>query len=108
MNYYDAMAHKVASHFSDKPAYLPEFLVICILSHWILEEEKSIELYPFLQKFDFVELIDKFETYREDYQKNDECIITALHKVSVSLVEKLKAKKYKANKRRVSKTRKKK
>lgn len=106
--YYDVMAHKVANYFSDKPAYIPEFLIICTLSHWILEEEKSVALYPFLKEIDFALLIDTFETYRHEFEKENVCLITDIHNVSLVIVEKLKNKKYKANKQRASKTRKKK
>ena len=106
-DYYNAMAQKVSSHFSNKPSFIPEFLVICVLSHWILEEEKSVDLYPFLKEIDFTLLIDKFETNREYFEQNDNGIIEDIHNVSVRIVEKLKEKKYKANTGRVSKTRKK-
>lgn len=107
-DYYNAMAQKVVNHFSDKPSFIPEFLVICVLSHWIVEEEKSIHLYPFLKEIDFATLIDKFEANREYFEQNNDGIITDMHNVSVDIVEKLKNKKYKANTHRVSKTRKKK
>lgn len=107
-DYYNAMAQKVVNHFSDKPSFIPEFLVVCVLSHWILEEEKSVHLYPFLKEIDFALLIDKFEINREYFEQNNDGIIADMHNVSVSIVEKLKAKKYKANTNRVSKTRKKK
>ena len=108
MNYYDVMAHKVSNHFLKKPAYIPEFLVICVLSQWIIEEEKSIELYPFLKDIDFELLISKFEVNRKDFIKDDECIISDILSVSSDIIEKLKKAKYKVNKERVSKTRKKK
>lgn len=107
-DYYNAMAQKVVNHFSNKPSFIPEFLVICVLSHWVLEEEKSVDLYPFLKEIDFALLIDKFEANREYFEQNNDGIITDMHNVSVSIIEKLKAKKYKANTHRVSKTRKKK
>jgi len=108
MHYYDAMAYKVGSHFENKPAYIPEFLVVCVLSHWIVEEEKSVDLYPFLKEIDFALLIDMFESNREAYQKDGQCIISDIHEVSLLIVDKLKNKKYKVNTSRVSKTRKKK
>ena len=108
MNYYDVMAQKVASHFMDKPAYIPEFLVLCVLNHWIVEEEKPTDLYPFLKNIDFETLIDKFETNRKDFQKDGECILSDIFEVSSSIIEKLKNKKYKVNSQRVSKIRKKK
>ncbi|MDO9305707.1 MAG: hypothetical protein Q7T77_10265 [Sulfuricurvum sp.] len=107
-DYYNAMAQKVVNHFSDKPSFIPEFLVICVLSHWVLEEEKSVHLYPFLKEIDFALLIDKFEINRDYFEQNNDGIIADMHNVSVGIVEKLKAKKYKANTHRVSKTRKKK
>jgi len=108
MNYYDAMAHKVSSHYSKKPAYIPEFLVICVLSNWIIEEERSISSYPFLKEIDFEQLIEKFELNRDSFKKDDECIISDIFNVSSVIVEKLKNTKYKVNKVRISKTRKKK
>ena len=108
MNYYDAMAHKVSQHFISKPAYLPEFLVICVLSNWILEEEKSVDLYPFLKEIDFELLISKFELNRKEFLQDEICVVSDIFKVSSEIIDKLKVVKYKANKQRVSKTRKKK
>ncbi|WP_455757522.1 hypothetical protein [Sulfurimonas sp.] len=108
INYYDLMAETVAVYYKNKPAYLPEFLVICVLSHWILEEEKSTNLYPYLKDIDFLELISKFEDNRKHFEKNEECTINEIYEISSIVVEKLKNYKYKANKTRVSKTRKKK
>ena len=108
ISYYDLMAETVAKFYENKPAYLPEFLIICLLSHWILEEERSINLYPFLKDIDFLELISKFEYNRKDFKKNEECTINQVFEISSSIIEKLINYKYKVNKTRVSKTRKKK
>ena len=105
--YYDAMAQKVANHYQDRPAHFPEFLIVCVLSHWILEEEKSIELFPFLKEFDFAMLIEKFENNRSELERDGVCIISEIHNVSISIVEKLKTRRYKINKKRISKSRKK-
>ncbi len=108
INYYDVMAEAVANYYKNKSAYLPEFLVICVLSHWILEEEKSIRLYPFLKDIDFLELTSKFEENRKYFEKDDGCTINEVYEVSSIIIEKLKKYKYKVNKTRVSKTRKRK
>jgi hypothetical protein len=76
MNYYDVMAQKVRNHYKDKPAYLPELLVVSVLAEWILGEEKSTDIYPFLKEIDFLELISKFEMNREYFYKDDECKIS--------------------------------
>ena len=106
--YYDVMARKVATFYEDKPAYIPEFLVICVLSDWIDEEEKSVELYPFLKDVDFLELISKFESNRAYFQKDGDCKLSEIHALSLRITTKLKEKKFKLNTGRVSKTRKKK
>jgi len=108
ISYYDVMAEVVAKYYNEKSAYLPEFLVICVLSHWILEEEKSIKLYPFLKDIDFLELTSKFEENRKYFEKADGCTINELYEVSSLIIEKLKNYKYKVNKNRISKTRKRK
>ena len=68
IEYYDVMAKKVSMYYHNKPAFIPEFLVICVLSDWIIEEEKSVELYPFLKEIDFLELMGKFESNRDYFQ----------------------------------------
>lgn len=108
INYYDAMAEEVARYYAKKTAYLPEYLIICVLAHWILEEEKSINLYPFLKDIDFLDLMSKFETDRKSFERDGVCIISEIHDVSFRIVEKLKNKKYKVDKQRVSKSRKRK
>jgi len=107
INYYDVMARTVSDYYLNKPAYIPEFLVVCVLSHWILEEEKSVELYPFLKDIDFTLLISKFELNRSTFKTDDACTIADTFKVSDKIIERLKKIKYKANKERISKTRKK-
>lgn len=107
ITYYDAMAKRIEFHIPKEKVFMPEFLVLCTLSHWIIEEEKSIALYPYLADFDFLKLIEKFEVSaleNEDDRKN----LTEIYKVSTDLIETLKKTKYKFNQERVSKTRRKK
>ena len=108
ISYYDLMAETVGMYYKNKHAYLPEFLIICTLSHWILEEEKSVNLYPYLKDIDFLELTSKFEENRKSFEKNDECTINDIYEISSIVIEKLKNHKYKVKTSRVSKTRKKK
>ena len=108
INYYDVMAKVIRDHYEDKPAFLPEFLVVCALDNWIAGEEHSIELYPFLKDIDFLELMSKFEENRKYFEKEDECMVKDIHELSDKVTLNLKSYKYKANKTRVSKTRKKK
>lgn len=108
IEYYDAMARYIKDHYIDKPAYIPEFLIICVLSEWIIEEGHSVELYPFLKDIDFTLLIAKFELDRETFKKDGECVISEVFSAASGIVRQLKNTRYKVNKARVSKTRKKK
>jgi hypothetical protein len=108
MDYYDIMAQQVRNHYKGKAVDLPVFLVVSVVAEWILGEEKSTHIYPFLDKVDFLDLIGKFEDRRENFYHNDQCKISEIHELSFKIVDKLKNHKYKANKGRVSKTRKKK
>lgn len=103
--YYDVMAQKVSSHYEEKPAYLAEFLVISVIAEWILGEEKSTHLYPFLNEIDFLELIAKFENNRKYCYIDDKCKITEIQELSFKIVEKLKNFHFKVSKNRISKTR---
>jgi len=107
MDYYDKMAHTVRSHFHNEPVYLPVFLVVSVLAEWILGEEKSTHIYPFLDEIDFLELIGKFEDNRKHFYQDETCKISEIHELSFKVIEKLKKHKYKANKNRVSKSRRK-
>lgn len=107
MDYYDIMAQKVRSHFNGKFVYLPVFLVVSVLAEWVLGEEKSTHIYPFLDEIDFLELIGKFEDNREHFYQDETCKISEIHELSFKVIEKLKNHKYKANKTRVSKSRRK-
>ncbi len=106
--YYDVMAQKVRDHYQGRSASLPSFLVISVLAEWVLGEEKSTHIYPFLKDIDFLELIGKCEENREHFYQDDTCKISEIHELSFKIIEKLKHHKYKVNKNRVSKTRRKK
>lgn len=105
MYYYDAMAQRVAQEYKDQEMVLPEFLVICILSHWIIEEQKSTSLFPFLDTIDYTSLIEKFESNRDSLHVEDRDMVYEIQNVAVKVVERLKGCKYKFNKRRRSKKR---
>jgi len=108
ITYYDAMARRMFYHFPTKTTLMPEFIVICTLSNWLIEEEKSTKIYPFLDDFDFLKLIDEFELYGKTAIEQEKKVILNMHKISFDIVQILKNTKYKFNKNRVSKKRKKK
>lgn len=106
MVYYDAMAKRIEFHIPEEKVFMPEFLVLCTLSHWVVEEEKSISLYPFLSEFDYLKLIEKFELSSLS-NIDDKQNVMEIHRISTDLIETLKRTKYRFNRSRISKTRKK-
>jgi len=106
IRYYDAMSKRIEFHIPKSRIFIPEFLVLCILNYWIVEEEKSIKLYPFLKEFDFLNLIEKFELEALKSKEDRKNILDA-HRITSDLIETLKKTKYKYNIDRISKIRKK-
>jgi len=109
ITYYDVLAKKVEVDIpTNQTWWIPELVVVCTLSHWVLENERSTVLYPFLKDVDYTTLIEKFELYGKNLEGEKKDIVINMHKIAVELIEKLEKTKYKVNKTRVSKTRKKK
>jgi len=106
--YNDTMAKRMNYHFSTSTASLPELLIICILSNWFLEDEKSTKLYPFIDKYNFLTLIEKFEIYAQNESDIQVKLISKMQLVSIDIIEYLKKAQYKFNKSRTSKKRKRK
>jgi len=104
--YYDAMAKRMEYHFPEKITAVPEFIVMCVLCIWFIEEEKTSSMYPFLEKYDILEIIDRFEKYARNSPDDKKKLFSQMQKVSIDVVEVLKNVKYKFNPDRKSKIRK--
>ncbi len=102
--YYDSLAKRIDFHSKTQKKFVPELIILCMLSQWINEEEKSIALYPFLKEYNFLLLIEKYELNSKNEQKT---IMLEMFKISNDLVNILNNTKYKFNKDRISKTRRK-
>jgi len=111
MVYYDAIVNQIQKSLTQGQNWIPEQLVICLLSEWVIEEEKSTVLYPFLKHINYLELLDRYDRIRKEAKKDNDMYksdtIMNMYKVGSELVHKLKNISYKINKNRVSKSRKK-
>lgn len=111
MVYYNAIIKQIEKSLDQGQNWIPEQLVLCLLSEWILEEEKSTILYPFLNNIDYVEILNRYDLLRieakEDEDWNKTAAIMSMYKVANDLIDKLKNTTYKINTKRVSKSRKK-
>lgn len=106
--YYNALVKQIESHLIEGALWIPEQIILSLLSEWILEEEKCIDFYPFLKNFDYLKLLSFYEIARNNEQNPHlRENITKMYKISSSMIDKLKNSKYKINNTRKSKVRKK-
>ena len=109
--YYDALVKQLEISLSQGSNWIPEQLVLCLLSEWIIEEENSIVLYPFLTKIDYLSVLNLYEQLSLRSKKENDVkhavIINEMYRLGTKLILKLKDTKYKINTTRKSKSRKK-
>ena len=106
--YYNALVKQIESHLIEGALWIPEQIILSLLSEWILEEEKCIDFYPFLKNFDYLKLLSFYEMARNNEQNPHlKDNISKMYKISSSMIDKLKNSKYKINTTRKSKVRKK-
>lgn len=106
--YYNALVKQIESHLIEGALWIPEQIILSLLSEWILEEEKCIDFYPFLKNFDYLKLLSFYEMARNNEQNPHlKDNISKMYKISSSMIDKLKNSKYKINNTRKSKVRKK-
>ncbi|QOG13312.1 hypothetical protein FWKOB_09650 [Arcobacter sp. FWKO B] len=103
MVYYDTIVRAIETKLTNGTPWIPELMVIALLSEWILEEEKSTILYPFLADLNYIELIDKYDMVKYNIDDDKKEVIMNMYKTSSYLIEKLKNAKYKVNIKRSKK-----
>ena len=84
----------------DGTAWVPELIVIALLSEWLIEEKKSTYFYPYLNKIDYVDVLSKYDNCRKNLKEDRKIIIMNMYKVSSKLIEQLKKVEYKVNRSR--------
>ena len=101
MIYYNAIINKLESSLLQGQNWIPEQLVLCLLSQWILEEEKSTQLYPYLDDIDYISILSRYDSVlikaKKDENWNKLMAIKSMYNVANSIIEKLKDTKYKVN-----------
>ncbi len=90
MIYYDSIVKEIEVNLSNGTQWIPELMVISLLSQWILEEEKSVYLYPFLQNINYIELIDIYDKSKQYESEDKKDVVMNMYRLSTKLIEKLK------------------
>jgi len=104
--YYNSLVKQIETQLLSGELWIPEQIILSLLSEWILEEEKSNEFYHFLKEFNYIKLLSFYEIARNN--ENNKLLkenINKMYKISSSMIKKLKTSKYKINNTRKSKAR---
>jgi hypothetical protein len=97
MIYYDTLVRGIESSLKNGSSWIPELVVISLLSEWITEEEKTSHFYPYLKDINYIDLTSRYDNVRKDLDDEKKKIIMDMYKVSSRLIEKLKKAEYKIN-----------
>lgn len=106
MVYYDSIVKSIENNLQSGSMWIPELMVIALLSEWILEEERSMNLYPFLKEFDYLALLEKYDILRKSCEEEKKTVIMDMYRLSTILIKTLKNTTYKINTTRKRKKRK--
>ena len=98
MVYYDSLIKTIERLLTNGSSWIPELIVISLLSECIIEEEKSTFFYPFLKDLDYIDLINRYDNAKIGLDKDKKEIMLNMYKISSTLIEKLKNTKYKVSK----------
>ena len=97
MVYYDTLIKTIEVCLPNGSFWIPELVVISLLSEWIIEEEKSAYFYPYLKDIDYIDLINRYDNSKKELDNEKKEIIMSMYKISSKLIEKLKKVEYKIN-----------
>lgn len=96
MIYYNSIVKNIEKDLAYGTKWIPELLVVSLLSNWILEEEKSTYLYPFLNEIDYLDLIDRFDRAKLEETQEKKDVVMNMYNLSVKLIDSLKKSTYKS------------
>ena len=106
--YYNTIVKQIETQLKEGELWIPEQIVLALLSEWVLEEEKSTIFYTFLNDFDYLRHLSYYETAKKKKKNiNLRENIIRMYQISSSMIKRLKNSKYKINSSRKSKMRKK-
>jgi len=97
MIYYDTLVKTIEVCLPNGSSWIPELVVVSLLSEWIIEEEKTAYFYPYLKDMNYLDLINRYDNSKKDLDNEKKEIIMNMYKLSSKLIEKLKKVEYKIN-----------
>ena len=106
MVYYDSIIKGIEINLSNGVSWIPELVVISLLSEWVMEEEKSVHLYPFLANIDYLDLINRYDKAKSSLEDDKKEVVMDMYRISSDLIHRLKTSTYKINTHRKNKRKK--
>ena len=100
MVYYDALSKTIEKNLPNGTKWIPELMVICLLTQWVLEEEKSTYLYPFLNDLDYMDLMERFDRAKLKETEEKKEIVMGMYRLSTVLIDSLKKATFKKHKKK--------
>lgn len=100
MTYYDSIVKEIEKLLNNGNFWIPELVVICLLSEWIIEEEKSTYFYPWLKYIDYLALLNCYDNTKINLDNEKKEIVINMYKISSKLIDRLKKTEYKINRTR--------
>lgn len=97
MIYYDSLIKTIEVCLPNGSFWIPELVVISLLSEWIIEEEKTAFFYPYLKDIDYIDLINRYDNSKKDLDSEKKDIMMNMYKIASKLIDKLKKTEYKIN-----------
>ena len=97
MIYYNTLVKTIEVNLPNGSLWMPEFVVICLLNEWTIEEEKSTYFYPYLKNIDYADLINKYDKIKKNLDSDKREVIMNMYRISSKMIEKLKKVEYKIN-----------
>lgn len=101
LHYYDTIVRQIQISLKQGENWIPEQLSLALLSEWILEDNKSIEIFPYLQNIDYIGLLSKYDTARLEVKQQGDThkanVISNMYKISTEIIERLRKTNYKVN-----------
>ncbi len=97
MVYYDTLIKTIEVSLPNGSFWIPELVVLSLLSEWIIEEEKTAYFYPYLKDINYLDLITRYDDSKKELDEEKKAIIMNMYKISSRLIDKLKKAEYKIN-----------
>ena len=95
--YYNSIVNSIENNLPNGSSWIPELMILALLSEWVLEEERSVHLYPFLKEIDYIDLLERYDLARLNTDPTKKKIIMDMYKLSTNLISSLKNTNYKIN-----------